>query len=140
MSLVEVVAARDGRTLVFANSAPRAEEARRVLVGAGVACACYHPNVPPEERAARLASFAASADGVLVCSGLAARGIDVPDVRLVVEFQMAPNLVDHLHRVGRTARAQRDGRAVSLTDPQSKREVALVAQVQRCEAGGWKYL
>ena len=77
---------------------------------------------------------------MLVCSGLAARGIDVPDIRLVVQYQMAPNLIEHMHRVGRTARAGREGRAVSLVNSQSKGEMALVAEIQRCVRGGWKYI
>ena len=93
-----------------------------------------------DEREASLKRFAAAADGLLVCSGLAARGIDLPEVALVVEYQTAPNVVEHMHRVGRTARAGRTGRSVSLVDPGSKKDAALVAELQRCRQGGWKYL
>ena len=100
----------------------------------------FHPDVPAADREAALARFRASADGLLVCSGLASRGIDVPDVRLVIEYQMAPNIVEHVHRVGRTARAGREGTAVSLVSADSANEAALVKEVQRCTRGGWKYL
>ena len=77
---------------------------------------------------------------MLVCSGLAARGIDLPDVRLVIEYQTAPNLVEHVHRIGRTARAGREGRAVSLVNAASDNERDLVGEIERCRKGGWKYM
>ena len=137
----EGAAAAGERTLVFANSAARAEEAQRVLVRAGLSKALvFHPNVPQDAREAALERFSKSRAGLLVCSGLAARGIDLPEVALVVEYQTAPNIVEHMHRVGRTARAGRPGRSVSLIDPDAAKEAALVAEVRRCRDGGWKYL
>ena len=91
-------------------------------------------------REQALKRFAKEEDGLLVCSGLGARGIDLPDVALVVEYQMAPNVIEHVHRVGRTARAGKDGRAVSLINAGSENEAELVAEVERARAGGWKYL
>ena len=84
--------------------------------------------------------FGSSADRILVCSGLGARGIDLPDVALVVEYQMAPNIVEHVHRVGRTARAGKAGRAVSLVHEESANEAAIIKEIERCSAGGWKFL
>ena len=140
-ALVRLCQERGGRILVFANSVSRAVEARRVLSGAGFEAAeCFHPDMPPSNREAALDRFASSSEGLLVCSGLAARGIDVPDIQLVIEYQMAPNLIEHVHRIGRTARAGREGHAVSLVNSESEGEAALVAEVQRCVKGGWKYI
>ena len=143
-ALVRLCRGRKGRTLVFANSVARANGALRLLRSEGVGddgeVLAFHPDVPPPVREAALASFASSSRGVLVCSGLAARGIDLPNVALVVEYQLAPHLVEHVHRVGRTARAGREGQAISLVNAQSESEVALVKEVQRCARGGWKYL
>ena len=61
-------------------------------------------------------------------------------VELVVEYQMAPNLVEYLHRVGRTARGGRAGRAISLFNTGSDNENKLVKEVKRCVEGGWKYM
>ena len=58
----------------------------------------------------------------------------------VIEYQMAPNVVEYVHRVGRTARAGRRGRAVSLFNEASENEASLVKEVQRCVKGQWKYL
>lgn len=131
--------AQGSKTLVFASSAARAEDAWRVLDVAGLKPRLFHPDVPLGTREQTLAAFAMEPHGVLVCSGLAARGIDLPEVALVIEYQMAPNLVEYMHRVGRTARAGREGRAISLVRPTSKNEAALVSQIQRSVAGGWKF-
>jgi superfamily II DNA/RNA helicase len=141
-ALVRLCKARSGRTLVFANSASRAEEALKVLQRAGLGdkCAPFHPSVPLQSRERALRDFTASPTAILVCSGLGARGIDLPDVDLVVEYQLAPNIVEHVHRVGRTARAGKNGRAVSLVVEGSKNEAALVAELERCRKGGWKYV
>ena len=144
LPLVRLCEGRPGRrTLVVANSASCADEAfkllqRADLVGSG-ACA-FHPSTPLAMREQALKRFAKEEDGLLVCSGLGARGIDLPDVALVVEYQMAPNVIEHVHRVGRTARAGKDGRAVSLINAGSENEAELVAEVERARAGGWKYL
>lgn len=110
-ALLRLCAAREGRTVVFANSASRAEEAHRLLATAGGLTSgstlfVFHPNVPPATRGTSLERFSRTRDGVLVCSGLAARGIDLPDVALVIEYQTAPNLVEHVHRV-RSSRVPR---------------------------------
>jgi len=139
-SLVRLCKERCGRTLVFANSAARAVEVQRLLSGADIDSDTFHPEMSRAEREEVLVRFSVSEGGLLVCSGLAARGIDVPDVQLVIEYQLAPNLIEHVHRVGRTARAGREGHAVSLVNAQSETEAAIVAEVQRCAKGGWKYL
>ena len=118
----------------------QAEGVRRLLDGSGVPCGLYHPNVPPEARRAALRALEAEGSGVLVCSGLGGRGLDVDSVGTVVQYQLAPHMVEYMHRVGRTARAGRPGHAVSLVNRDSPTEQALVAEVQRCERGAWKFV
>ena len=139
-ALVQLCAGSEGRTMVFANSAPRANEAIKHLRAAGVAAVPFHPDVSLDERSRALSEFTRKKGGILVCSGLAARGIDLPQVSLVVEYQMAPNLVEYLHRVGRTARAGLEGKAISLFSEKSGNEAELVKEVTRCVKGGWKYM
>eukprot|EP00322_Chrysochromulina_rotalis_P010107 CAMPEP_0115827748 /NCGR_PEP_ID=MMETSP0287-20121206/207_1 /TAXON_ID=412157 /ORGANISM="Chrysochromulina rotalis, Strain UIO044" /LENGTH=448 /DNA_ID=CAMNT_0003280921 /DNA_START=44 /DNA_END=1390 /DNA_ORIENTATION=+ len=138
--LIEVVEGRTGRTLVFANSASRAEDALKALARAGVDATAFHTGLPLDARERALAAFKQHSRGVLVCSGLASRGIDLPGVAMVVEYQVAPNIVEYMHRVGRTARAGREGHAMSLVSMESKNEAALVEEVRRCVKSGWKYL
>lgn len=107
-----------GRVIVFANS-PRSaavayEEAASEL--GAEACAQYHKGVMPSERASLLQTFAepGSALRVLVCTGLAARGIDFVDVAHVLQYDVATNAVEFMHRIGRTARAGKSGVATTL--------------------------
>jgi ATP-dependent RNA helicase DDX31/DBP7 len=71
-----------------------------------------HGSLPQAQRTSTLAHFAKNKDPcVLIATDVASRGLDVPDVDLVVEYDPAFEREDHLHRIGRTARAGRDGRA-----------------------------
>ena len=132
-----------GRSLVFANSVSRTVEAHKLLSGADHGRGplyLFHPEIPHKERERTLKRFGQSRGGILVCSGLAARGIDLPDVSLVIEYQTAPNLIEHVHRVGRTARAGREGKAVSIVSADRENEAELVKEIERCRKGGWKYV
>ncbi|EOD33452.1 hypothetical protein EMIHUDRAFT_467819 [Emiliania huxleyi CCMP1516] len=102
-----------GRTLVFANTLAPAEAAEAELQGVRT-CAAFHNGVGPEERREHLAAFQQGELPVLVCTGLASRGIDFTDVAHVVQYEMAANAVEYIHRVGRTARAGRSGVATAL--------------------------
>ncbi|KAL3473053.1 putative ATP dependent RNA helicase [Aspergillus californicus] len=71
-----------------------------------------HGSLPQHTRTATLSSFAKSRDpSVLICTDVASRGLDLPNVDLVVEYDPAFSADEHLHRIGRTARLGRDGRA-----------------------------
>ena len=105
-----------GKALVFANSVPKAEWAYEEAVdelGAG-SCALFHKSVPVDERAALLAAYERGELRALICTGLAARGLDFTDVEHVVQFEVATNAVEFMHRVGRTARAGKAGVTTTL--------------------------
>ncbi len=105
-----------GPTLVFANTLADAEEAHEEAVRysgpAGVEI--FHKELPPPARARVLARFNSGETSTLVCTGLASRGIDFVDVAHVVQYTVATNAVEFMHRVGRTARAGKPGVATTL--------------------------
>ena len=153
-ALLRLVRKRQGRAVVFCNTHSRVSEAARLLegggkrstaatdeppLGEGAVVGRYQPSMDAAAREAALAAFAKAPDGVLVCSGLAARGMDLPAVALVVEFTLAPNLVEHMHRVGRTARAGREGTSVSLVCDGVPREQALVDEVTHAIERDFKF-
>ncbi|PYH42837.1 putative ATP-dependent RNA helicase [Aspergillus saccharolyticus JOP 1030-1] len=77
-----------------------------------------HGSLPQHVRTATLGAFARSREAsVLICTDVASRGLDLPNVDLVVEYDPAFSAEDHLHRIGRTARLGRDGRALLFLMP-----------------------
>merc|ERR1712083_867602 len=80
----------------------------------GYASICLHGQMTQAQRLGALSGFKAKENRILVCTDVASRGLDVPAVDLVVNYDIPKNSKDYIHRVGRTARAGRSGRAVSL--------------------------
>ncbi|OQE44964.1 hypothetical protein PENCOP_c002G00253 [Penicillium coprophilum] len=77
-----------------------------------------HGSLPQAVRTATLGSFARSTEAcVMICTDVASRGLDLPNVDLVVEYDPAFSADDHTHRIGRTARVGRDGRALVFLQP-----------------------
>ena len=77
-----------------------------------------HGSLPQAVRTAALKAFSTSSTAsVLVCTDVASRGLDLPNIDLVIEYDPAFSRDDHLHRIGRTARAGRDGRALIFLTP-----------------------
>ncbi|OKL57941.1 ATP-dependent RNA helicase dbp7 [Talaromyces atroroseus] len=80
-----------------------------------------HGSLPQHVRTATLGAFAKSKEpAVLICTDVASRGLDLPNVDLVVEYDPAFSSDEHLHRIGRTARLGRDGRAIVFLLPGSE--------------------
>ncbi len=108
---------REELALVFARTKHGAERLSRTLDKAGYAAGSVHGNKSQGQRDRALREFRAGTLRVLVATDVAARGIDIPDVRHVYNFDL-PNVPDnYVHRIGRTARAGRDGRAVAFCAP-----------------------
>ena len=93
-----------------------------------------HGSLPQPLRTATLASFSRTPDpAILLCTDVASRGLDLPNIDLVIEYDPAFSSDDHLHRVGRTARAGREGRATCFLMPGPEEGYADVLK-----AGAWK--
>ncbi|GAM85073.1 hypothetical protein ANO11243_030760 [Dothideomycetidae sp. 11243] len=91
-----------------------------------------HGSLPQAVRTAALQSFARSLSAsVLVCTDVASRGLDLPNIDLVIEYDPAFSRDDHLHRIGRTARAGRDGRALIFLMPGCEEGYAEVLRTGR---------
>jgi superfamily II DNA/RNA helicase len=113
------LAAAPGRTLVFARTKHRARALTRKLVAAGVPAVELHGNLAQNARTRNLAAFASGSAGTLVATDIAARGIHVDDITLVVHADPPVEHKAYLHRSGRTARAGAQGTVVTLmTDDQ----------------------
>lgn len=100
--------------LVFANFKRVADLLAQRLVQEGLAAAALHGDLSQPDRDAVLARFRSGSVRILVASDLAARGLDVSGLDLVVNHALPDTLEGYVHRVGRTGRAGRVGRAISL--------------------------
>jgi superfamily II DNA/RNA helicase len=117
------MASRPARTLFFVRTKHGADRLAKQLERAGVSAAAIHGNRNQNQRQRALDGFAAGHPRVLVATDVAARGIHVDDVELVVHFDPPNDHKDYLHRSGRTARAGASGLVVSLAISDQLREI-----------------
>ena len=114
VSVVADLAASPGRKIVFARTKHGAKNLARQLNSRGVAAVELHGNLSQNARTRNLAAFSDGSATVLVATDIAARGIHVDDVSLVVHADPPVEHKAYLHRSGRTARAGADGTVVTL--------------------------
>ncbi|KAK2743639.1 putative RNA helicase [Myotisia sp. PD_48] len=117
----------DKPTIVFCNRTKSADLLERTLRRLGHRVTSLHSLLPQSERTANLCRFRASAARLLVATDVAARGLDIPSVGLVINYDVPRNPDDYIHRVGRTARAGREGEAITLV---GQRDVQLVLAIE----------
>ena len=115
-----------GRVLIFVNKKIGCEKLGNALKRAGLPADAIHGDKSAEARYACLQAFARGKTRFLVATDVAARGIDVDDIELVVNHDFPLALEDYVHRTGRTGRAGKTGRALSLVAPMEKRLFAVV--------------
>ena len=102
------------RVIVFTRTKHRADSCCRRLRRAGISCAPIHGNRSQNQRERALASFRDGTCDVLVATDVLARGIDVSDVRYVINFDVPADPEDYIHRIGRTGRAGETGWALTF--------------------------
>ncbi|MCP2669892.1 DEAD/DEAH box helicase [Maricaulaceae bacterium EIL42A08] len=120
-ALIDLMAPEAGkRTIIFTRTKHRADRVAKKLVEYGHKANAIHGNKSQNQRERALDAFKSGAAPVLVATDIAARGIDVDGVELVVNFEL-PNVSEsYVHRIGRTARAGASGRAVALCAPDER--------------------
>ncbi|MFD7389638.1 DEAD/DEAH box helicase [Streptomyces sp. NPDC059852] len=120
------IAARDGRVLLFLDTRHGVDQLTRHLRASGVAAAALHSGKAQPQRTRTLAQFKSGQVTALVATNVAARGLHVDDLDLVVNVDPATDPKDYLHRAGRTARAGRSGTVVTLVMSGQRRETSQV--------------
>ncbi|MFI8823807.1 DEAD/DEAH box helicase [Streptomyces sp. NPDC053431] len=118
------IAARDGRVIMFLDTKQAVDRFTRHLVGSGVRAAALHGGKSQPQRTDTLERFRTGAVTALVATNVAARGIHVDDLDLVVNIDPPADAKDYLHRSGRTARAGASGSVVTLVLPDQRRDMA----------------
>ena len=120
--LIDLTAA-PGRSIVFARTKHRAKVLTRKLVAAGVAAVELHGNLAQNARDRNLSAFAAGTAATLVATDIAARGIHVDDVGIIIHADPPAEYKAYLHRSGRTGRAGAAGIVVTLTTDARRADV-----------------
>jgi len=126
--LTSRIAARDGRTIMFVRTQRGADRLAEKLAKRGIAVGSLHGGKAQGARNRALEAFRSGATPVLVATNVAARGIHVDDISLVVHIDAPTDPKDYLHRAGRTARAGESGTVVTLARPNEQREMRSLAK------------
>ncbi|MEU9362167.1 DEAD/DEAH box helicase [Streptomyces sp. NPDC048301] len=122
------IAARDGRVIMFVDTKRAADRFAKRLLASGVRAAALHGGRSQPQRNRTLDQFKNGQVTALVATNVAARGIHVDDLDLVVNVDPPTDHKDYLHRGGRTARAGESGSVVTLVLPEEKREMTRLMQ------------
>ena len=114
-------------TIIFCNRTATANMLEHMLRKLEHRVTALHSELPQHERISNLSRFRASAARILVATDVAARGLDIPEVALVINYDVPRNPDDYIHRVGRTARAGRKGESITMV---GQRDVGLVLAIE----------
>ncbi|MET9963076.1 DEAD/DEAH box helicase [Streptomyces sp. NPDC006326] len=117
------IAAREGRVMMFLDTKDAVDRLAEHLLGSGVRAAALHGGKSQPQRTRTLAQFKTGHVTVLVATNVAARGIHVDNLDLVVNIDPPTDHKDYLHRGGRTARAGESGSVVTLVTPNQRRDM-----------------
>lgn len=117
----------DKTAIVFCNRTSTAEFLHHLLRLLDHRVTSLHSKLPQRQRTDNLGRFRAAAARILVATDVAARGLDIPEVSLVINYDVPRDPDDYIHRVGRTARAGRKGEAVTLV---GQRDVELILGIE----------
>lgn len=115
-------AENDPRAIVFRRTKHGATKLQRQLERAGYKVGLLHGGKTQAQRTKTLAAFAGGKTRILVATNVAARGLDIPDVSHVINYDLPEDVETYVHRIGRTARAGRDGVAATLVAEDESRE------------------
>lgn len=105
---------RPESTLVFCNRKQQARELAEALWQEGLHALALHGDLEQKDRDQVLVQFANRSCSILIATDVAARGIDIKDLQAVVNFELSPDPEIHVHRIGRTGRADKEGLALSI--------------------------
>ncbi|GAA1388500.1 hypothetical protein GCM10009639_15080 [Kitasatospora putterlickiae] len=133
--ITNAIAARKGRTIIFVRTQMGADRVAEQLVEAGVKADALHGGMTQGARTRVLGDFKDGYVNVVVATDVAARGIHVDGIDLVLNVDPAGDHKDYLHRSGRTARAGRSGTVVTLVLPHQRRGVFRLMEDAGVEAG-----
>lgn len=121
----------DARTLIFVDRQESADSLLRDLMRRGYPCMSIHGGKDQIDRDSTISDFKAGVVPVLVATSVAARGLDVKQLKLVVNYDCPNHMEDYVHRVGRTGRAGNTGTAVTFVTQEQGRYALDISKALR---------
>jgi superfamily II DNA/RNA helicase len=115
------------RVIIFSGKKDKVKDITRELKHMHINCAPMHSDLSQAERDEVMYRFKSGQVDVLVATDIVARGIDIDDISLVINFDVTHDAEDYVHRIGRTARAGAGGEAVTLV---SEKDIPLFKQIE----------
>ncbi|WWC90123.1 pre-mRNA-processing ATP-dependent RNA helicase PRP5 [Kwoniella dendrophila CBS 6074] len=111
----------DFRTLIFVDRQESADDLFRDLLGRGYVCASLHGGKEQIDRDEAIKNFKSGDVPIIVATSVAARGLDVKELKLVINYDCPNHMEDYVHRAGRTGRAGNTGTCITFITPQQER-------------------
>ena len=127
--LEKILSENTGTVLVFTRTKYGAKKITRVVAAMGHTVVEIHSNRSLAQRKDAMAGFKSGKYRVLIATDIAARGIDVTGISLVVNFDLPQNAEDYVHRIGRTARAGATGKAISFATPDQRGDIKQIERL-----------
>ncbi len=121
--LEKILGGSTGQTIVFAKTKIGTKKLAKMVYNMGFDTTELHSDRSMSQRRQALDGFRQGKYQVLIATDIAARGIDVSDIELVVNYDLPQAAEDYVHRIGRTGRAGKSGRAISFASPQQTRDI-----------------
>ncbi|HRW75854.1 MAG TPA: DEAD/DEAH box helicase, partial [Saprospiraceae bacterium] len=115
--------------LVFTSTKRKVNEIVRALIRKGIPCEGISSDLEQKEREEVLMNFKSKKTRILVATDVLSRGIDIKDINLVINFDVPGDAEDYVHRIGRTARADTTGVAITFINPDDMRKFARIEQL-----------
>ena len=108
------------RVIIFSGSKMKVKQLAAALQQSGINCGAMHSDLEQAERDDVMFKFKSGQYDVLVATDIVARGIDIDDIEMVINYDVPHDTEDYVHRIGRTARANRDGRAITFVNEEDQ--------------------
>lgn len=124
-------------TIVFCNTKIACQEVADELTSLGVSALALHGDLEQKDRTQVLTRFANKSASVLIATDVASRGLDIKEVNAVISYQITPDPEVHIHRIGRTGRADASGLALTLVSP---KEMARANAIEDYQGSKVKWL
>jgi superfamily II DNA/RNA helicase len=128
--LVDLLKKRDIKSgIIFTSRKKTVNQVVRALKNAGLNCGKISSDLKQEEREEVMLGFRQKKIALLVATDVVSRGIDIDSIEIVVNYDVPPNEEDYVHRIGRTARAEKKGEAVTLITPDDMQRFDKIEQL-----------